>query len=174
VTITESSTGGHLLSASRPDTVAYGPISEFLADEALHVAPGPALARVAAAPRRPQPHGLSADWAYSKLRPLRMLDDDWDGHGAVMPAGEALDRAHEFLVTLETWPPHAPRPDVMASTEGGVLVEWDAGGVEIIIEFPARGCVNAYLKTPRTEAEGPVKDHLDDLSDALSHLVRLT
>ena len=174
MTITESSTGGHLLSASWPDTTVYGPVSEFLADEALHVAHGPALARVAAVSRRPQPRGLSVGWAYGKLRPLRALGEDWDGHGAVTPAGEALARAHEFLVTLETWPRHAPRPDVMASTEGGVLVEWDADGVEVIIEFPARGCVNVYLKTPRTEAEGPVKDHLDDLSEALSHIVRLT
>lgn len=174
MTITESSTGGHLLSASWPDTAAYGPISEFLVDEVLHVAHGPAIFRVAAATRRMQPHGLSVGWADRKLRPLRTLGDDWDGYGAITPAREALARAHEFLVTLESWPRHVPRPDVMASTEGGVLVEWDADVVEVIIEFPARGCVNVYLKTPRAEAEGPVEDHLDDLSEALSHLVRLT
>lgn len=174
MTITESSAGGHLLTASWPDTAAYGPISEFLADEVLHVAHGPAPARIAAAPRRPHLHVPSVGWAYDKLRPLRMLDDDWDGYGAVAPSDEALARAHEFLVTLETWPTCAPRPDVMASTEGGVLVEWDADGVEVIVEFPARGCVNVYVKTPRAEAEGPVTGHLDDLSQALSHLVRLT
>ena len=174
MTITESSTGGRLLSASWPDPAAYGPTSEFLADEALHVAHGPGLARFAAARRRPQPPGLPAGWAYRKLRHLRTLGDDWDGYGAVAPVDEALARAHEFLVTLETWPPHVPRPDVMASTEGGVLVEWDADSVEVIIEFPVRGCVNVYLKTPRTEAEGPVEDHRDDLSEALSRLVRLT
>lgn len=170
MTITESSTGGRLLSASWPDTAAYGPISEFLADEALYFAYGPALVRAAAAQRS----GLSVGWAYGVLRSLRTLGDDWDGHGAVAPSGEALARAQEFLLTLETWPPQAQRPDVMASTEGGVLVEWDADSVEVIIEFSARGCVNVYLKTPRTEAEGPVEDHLDDLSEALSLVVRLT
>ncbi len=174
MTIIESNTGGHLLSASWPDTAAYGPISEFLADDGLDVAHGPAIFRVVAARRRPQMHGLSAGWADGKLRRLRMLGDDWDGHGAAAPASEALARSHEFLVTLETWPRHVPRPDVMVSKEGGVLVEWDADGVEVIIEFPPRGCVNVYLKTPRAEAEGPVEDHLDDLSEALSHFVRLT
>jgi hypothetical protein len=154
--------------------VAYGPISEFLADDGLDVAHGRPFLGIVAARRRPQPHGLSAGWADRKLRRLRTLGDDWDGHGAAAPAREALARAHEFLVTLETWPRHVPRPDVMASTEGGVLVEWDADGVEVIIEFPAQGCVNVYLKTPRAEAEGPVADHLDDLSEALSHVVRLT
>lgn len=174
MTITESSTGGHLLSASWPDTAAYWPVSDFLADEDLHVAYGPAVFRVVAPRRRLQPPLLLAGWADRKLWRLRTLGDDWDGYGAVAPDAGALARAHEFLATLETWPRHVPRPDVMASTEGGVLVEWDADGVEVIIEFAARGCVNVYLKTPRAEAEGPVEDHLDDLSEALSHLVRLT
>ena len=174
MTITESNAGGRLLTASWPDTAAYGPISEFLADEALHVEHGPARARIAAVARRRYLRVPSVGWAYDKLQPLRMLDDDWDGYGALAPGGAALARAHEFLVTLETWPACAPRPDVMASTEGGVLVEWDADGVEVVIEFPARGCANVYVKTPHAEAEGPVTGHLDDLSQALSHLVRLT
>ncbi|MCY4104680.1 MAG: hypothetical protein OXG55_15705 [bacterium] len=174
MTIAESHSGSRLLSTSWPVTAAYGPTSGFLADEALHFANGPALTRVAAAPERPQPPVLSAGWAYGTLREMESLGDDWDGHGALAPSGEALTRAHEFLVTVETWPPRALRPDVMASTEGGVLVEWDADGAEIIIEFPSRGCVNVYLKTARIEAEGPVRDHLADLSEALSHIVRLT
>ncbi len=174
MTIIESNTRGHLLSASWPDTSAYGPISEFLADDDLDVAHGPTIFRAVAAGRRPQPHGLSDSWADRKLRRLRTLGDDWDGHGAAAPASEALARSHQFLVTLETWPRHVPRPDVMASTEGGVLVEWDADGVEVIIEFPVRGCVSVYLKTPRAEVEGPVEDHLHDLSEALSYFVRLT
>ena len=93
MTITESSTGGHLLSASWLDTAAYGPVSELLADDALHFAYGPRLTRVAAAPRRPQPHGLSVGWAYGKLRALRTLDDEWDGHGAVRPGGSGAGKA---------------------------------------------------------------------------------
>ncbi|MDE0668378.1 MAG: hypothetical protein OXI48_05050 [bacterium] len=174
MTITESHSGSRLLSRSWPDTAADGPTSGFLADVALHSANSPALTWVAAERRRAQPRGLSASWAYEKILALRSLRDDWDGHGGLSPSGEALACAYEFLVTLETWPPHALRPDVMASTEGGVLVEWDADDVEVIIEIPPRGGVNVYFKTARAEVEGPVEDHLADLSEALSHVVRQT
>lgn len=112
----------------------------------------------------------AADWLAPALTRLIDLDEGWDGYGAAAPSSEALSVASYYLRTLGTWKRQPPPPAVMASTEGGVLLEWQTEEVDLILEFESRGEVNAHVRTESLETEGPAGDQIDRVAEAFSRL----
>ncbi len=103
------------------------------------------------------------------LAALVDLDEDWDGYGALSPRPEAVEAANDFLRSLLALT-SLPEPDVMGSTEGGVLLEWETADVDLILEIEPLGTANAYVKTPLFEVEGPVGEHVIQVGEALALL----
>lgn len=99
------------------------------------------------------------------LEPLLSLTDDWDGHGAIAPSIDALKITSTFLRSLSG---AAQVPDVMASVSGGVLIEWEAAEVDLILEVESHGSVNVHVRKGDTEEEGPLAAHRVAVSEALS------
>jgi hypothetical protein len=59
-----------------------------------------------------------------KLDRLRELKEDWDEDGGVPPTEKAIDLAELILNTP---------PNVIATSNGGVQIEWPIAGAEICI-----------------------------------------
>ncbi len=66
------------------------------------------------------------EWAHA----LGGLQDNWDGHLARAPSSEFIERATALLDGL---PPDKPPPEVFPSTDGGVILEWNQPGAEIVV-----------------------------------------
>ena len=111
------------------------------------------------------------EWVERELTSLVDLDDDWDGYGAFAPTAEALREAAQFL---QIWRGLPRRPAVTGSTEGGVLLEWAADDVELVLEFEDHGEVSAYVRIGQTELEGPVHEHQETVRVALARLATAT
>ena len=60
---------------------------------------------------------------------LRQYHDNWDGHYAKAPAETAIQYATTLLDAVL---PHLPMPEVSPSTDGGVILEWDAHETEVL------------------------------------------
>lgn len=92
---------------------------------------------------------------------------NWDGHHAKVPSVEALRWAVRLLAAL---PDQVPDPHIMPSTEGGVLIEWNAEGVELILSLSGRGLDSAVVSIDGREQEGPAMALLHDIEYALALL----
>lgn len=96
------------------------------------------------------------------------LDHDWDGHGALKPSGAALGLARRVLAVLAA---EVPDPSVSPSTDGGVLLEWDAKGVELLLAVSASS-IEAVAKVDNHEVEGDLRSMIEDVATALAQLSR--
>lgn len=70
------------------------------------------------------------------LDKLRELKEDWDDDGAPAPAEEAIEMAERVLNMLRDEPGQA-----VPLTNGGVQLEWHAGGVDLEIVITPEGTV---------------------------------
>ena len=71
------------------------------------------------------------------LTKLRLLEDDWDDHGSPKPSEEAVEMAERILTMLRNEEGHAS-----ALEDGGVQLEWNAGGIDIEIVITAEGTLD--------------------------------
>ena len=170
MTIAAPGAESRLLSADDVRLAIHTPIAAALSDADIVRAP---LRRPLSIYQRRQ-ESVAENWTEGWLVPaltrLVDLDDGWDGYGAAAPSSEALAITSQFLRTLDTWKRQAPIPAVMASTEGGVLLEWETEEVDLILEFQAMGDVIAHVRTESCETEGPVGDQIDRVAEAFSCL----
>jgi hypothetical protein len=107
---------------------------------------------------------------FDLLEPLMFLSDDWNGEGSPAPSGPAVRLASQFLAPLLSL---LPRPDVMASVDGGVLIEWESEDTDLLFEISPNGTVQAYVRMFDLEEEGPVSDHEDGIVRAFQALSSL-
>lgn len=106
----------------------------------------------------------------SLLEPVARLVDlmpDWDGYQAKVPSVEVLKLAVRLLAAL---PDQVPDPQVMPSTDGGVLIEWGTSGVELLLSLSSRGLDGAVVSIDGREQEGSAAALHDDIMDALTLL----
>jgi len=101
------------------------------------------------------------------LAPLTALEENWDGYGALAPSAGALKAAEDVLVE---WGRSVPPPQVMASVEGGVLLEWESRDVDLVVDVGAEGGVSVYVRACDVENEGPLDDHRQEAERALTLL----
>lgn len=73
----------------------------------------------------------------AKLSQLLLLEDGWLGPGSLAPSRGAFDHYRQFLVALGD--AISLDAEAVAAGEGTLQVEWEAGGVERLIEFSDRG-----------------------------------
>ena len=99
---------------------------------------------------------LLSPWHEQACASLRSLEDDWDGYGANAPLPGPIARAERFLSQLGPSHIWANHPDVMATPEGGVFLEWDEedSGLVLILDFEPDDSTVCYVKSEEKEAEG--------------------
>lgn len=99
---------------------------------------------------------------------LSKVMPNWDGHGGKAPPAAALVSAVELLSAL---PKEVPDPEIMASTEGGVLIEWDTGRIELLLNVTSAGIESAVVSIDGEEVEGPLGFIRDQVVQAFSLLM---
>ena len=97
------------------------------------------------------------------------LTTDWDGYGAHPPCEFSIQSARKLWRWLKT---HyvLPLPDVMATPEGGVYLEWDTPNAVLVIELsPGNEVdeVDIYAKTPDFDIDGRLKDYGQEFFETL-------
>ena len=103
------------------------------------------------------------------MEPLLWLSDDWDGHGALAPSVGAMKICGAFLRGV---PENLCLPDVTASVDGGILLEWDSDDSDLLLSIDKNGHVTAYLRNGTTEVEGPLSSHQLAVAETLSSFVQ--
>ena len=69
---------------------------------------------------------------------------------------------------LAALPPQVPDPEVLPSTDGGVLLEWDMSGVELLLGLDDQALHTAVVSIDGSgEQEGPAVGLHDAIVDAL-------
>lgn len=96
----------------------------------------PAESATTAPPIAPETLPPWFDATIGKIRALKELKSGWDSYGAAPIASEAVDGA-ELIVRLAATP-NMPEPAVVATSTGGVQLEWHTLDCDAEIEvFPA-------------------------------------
>lgn len=90
-----------------------------------------------------------------EIEALLCYSDDWDGHGAKAPTKAAVQTAIETLVGVCSCPGD---PTVSASVVGGVMLEWEKPGVELLFHFDEDGNMAALACINGVDWEGWVDD----------------
>jgi hypothetical protein len=101
---------------------------------------------------------------------VRKLEENWDGHGAHAPCRHSMDLTHRLWSYLNKKFQDLPLPEVMATSEGGVYLEWDTPNAELIVEFDPAGKADIFAKTADFEVDGSLKDHSREFWLTLSAL----
>ena len=89
---------------------------------------------------------------------VRELEENWDGHGAHPPCKHSIELIQQFWSWLKKHR-NLPLPDVMATSEGGVYLEWDTPNAVLIVEFDPVGNADIFAKTTDFDVDGPLKDY---------------
>ena len=116
----------------------------------------------------PHPHPHLRPSLAEKLSRLVALDANWDGSGAQTPAPDSIGKVAEFLAAL---PREIPDPDVIASTTGGVLLEWETDDVELLLSVVGSAFASAVVLIDNDEVEGSVATVRDEIFEALYRLI---
>jgi hypothetical protein len=118
----------------------------------------------------PTPHLIAPQ---PRLRPslfdpvarLAELMPNWDGYQGKPPSAAVLKMTIRVLAAL---PPQVPDPEVLPSTDGGVLLEWDMSGVELLLGLDDQALHTAVVSIDGSgEQEGPAVGLHDAIVDAL-------
>ena len=99
---------------------------------------------------------------------INLLQADWDGHGAEIPCEVSIERAWRFWTALSQ--EGKPSPEVMATSEGGVYLEWDTPDVVLVVEFEPSGDTSLFARTAGFEVEGPFGSLTREFAEAVSAL----
>ncbi|TXL69379.1 hypothetical protein FHP25_39210 [Vineibacter terrae] len=88
--------------------------------------------------------GNLPDWmreVLARLNQVARMPENWDTYGAVPVNQRTLE--HSLLVLTKLMPASRYLPRILASTHGGVLLQWDDGRreLEISVDAPMRGSV---------------------------------
>lgn len=113
-------------------------------------------------------HGPSFD-SLDIFARVREFEADWDGHGANPPRKGALKRARRFWTSLNSHH-NLPLPDVMATPEGGVYLEWDTPNAVLMIEFGPRDEIDIYARTADFDVDGQLTDYRREFLQTLRAL----
>lgn len=93
------------------------------------------------------------------------LMPDWDGYQGKAPSVASLNLAVRVLAAL---PSQVPDPRVLPSTDGGVLLEWETSGVELLLSLGDHGLQSAVVSIDGLdEHEGSAAGLHDEIIDAL-------
>jgi hypothetical protein len=103
------------------------------------------------------------------MEPLLWLVDDWDGHGALAPSVAAMKICGAFLRGA---PENLRLPDVSASVDGGILLEWDSEESDLLLSIDQIGHVTVYLRNGTAEIEGSLSSHQLAVAETLSSFVQ--
>lgn len=99
---------------------------------------------------------------------VRRLQANWDGHGANTPCGVSVERAWRFWTALSQ--KGTPFPEVMATSEGGVDLEWGTPDVALVVEFEPSDDTGLFARTAGFEVDGPLGSLSREFADAVSAL----
>ncbi len=97
---------------------------------------------------------------------VKKLKANWDGYGAHPPNRRAIEVTEQFWSSLARRH-DLPVPLVMATSEGGVYLEWDTQNAVLVIEFGPDGVIDIFVETPDLDVDGPLKDYYDEFRQAL-------
>ena len=89
------------------------------------------------------------------------LEANWDGHGANPPCRHSIEVAQRFWLRLRK-SNDMPSPDVMATPEGGVYLEWDTPTAVLMVEFRPDGEADIFAKTSDFDVDGRFKDYVKE------------
>ena len=115
------------------------------------------------------------DQTFSQLTGFLSLGENWNGYGEHPIHGSAVKRA---VAVLDAVCPDAPAPYVVPMSDGGVQIEWAAGGFEVEVEVPPTGPAQILIVEPsgreiemsapssRSPAWGQLRDWLEQLASA--------
>lgn len=118
-----------------PNTV---PTSSAWESESVHQVPlGKSMVRIEHVGELPQ-------WmrdALSRLNQVAQMPSNWDTYGAIPVNQRTLE--HALLVLTKLMPSSKRLPQILASSHGGVLLQWDDGRreLEVSVDGPMRGTV---------------------------------
>ena len=108
---------------------------------------------------------MRASMGFGRVRRLRA---DWDGHGAEIPCEASIERAQRFWTELSQ--DGKPPPEVMASSEGGVYLEWDTPDALLVVEFEPSGKTSLLARTADFDVDGPLDEFRQEFDRAASLL----
>ena len=80
-----------------------------------------------------------------RLEGFLSLKEDWNGYGEQPIHESAVKRA---VAVLDDVCPMGPEPWVVPTSDGGVQIEWAAGGFEIEVEVPPTGPAQILIVEP--------------------------
>ena len=130
-------------------TVATGgpaPNASLIASDFIPKVPGRKPMRVRLPEGLPHDATLYLVKAIQSLSHLHQLESCWDGRTAEMLTDDACETAVRLLVSLAI--PAPPTVQLVPLTDGGVQLEWHAGGNDVEIEVDAIGEVHAFISAP--------------------------
>ena len=114
------------------------------------------------------PYQLFASPKMSALRQLehqlRSITDNWDGYHAKAPNTEAIETT---LTVLNQLPNDTPFPDVCPSTGGGVILEWESPGAEVLLVIESAYEIETTVDLEGSRFEGPIESLMSELVEAL-------
>lgn len=101
---------------------------------------------------------------------VKLLQADWDGYGAEAPHEQSIRDAWQFWNGLRAISVELPDPDVYATSEGGVCLEWKTTNVTLVVEFEPDEDADLFARTTEFDVQGPLHEHSQELFHALSAL----
>lgn len=117
-------------------------------------------------------HDSEVEQITNQLLELAALNRGWDSYGALPPTAVAIEGA-----AWVAWKLHAAglrAPQILATTDGGVRVEWSDRVREVSIEVDAVGRLSTYCfdESRGVEFEGSLDDPDEAWSTVLADLNR--
>ena len=97
---------------------------------------------------------------------VRELGADWDGYGAHPPCESSIKFAQRLWQSLRS-NYDLPLPDVMATPEGGVYLEWDTPNAVLVVELGPSGEADIYARTCDFDVDGRLKDYRQEFLQTL-------
>ena len=100
---------------------------------------------------------------------VKELEADWDGYGAHPPCEFSIEFAQRLWRSLRS-NFDLPLPDVMATPEGGVYLEWDTPNAVLLVECSPGGEVDIFARTSDFDVDGRLKDYRKEFLQTLNAL----
>ena len=100
---------------------------------------------------------------------VKGLEDDWDGYGALKPFPRAVEVTEQLWLSLSRRY-KLPVPAVMATSDGGVYLEWVTQNAMLIVEFEPDGTIDMSAETSTFSVDGALKEYQDQFWQTLRAL----
>lgn len=119
-------------------------------------------------------HGASS-WrksAFDRLSALGSLRPNWDSYGAAPVSIHAITKAARLLHWLADR--EAPAPQIVATADGGVQIEWHVKNADVELDITAKGVATIDVEDLATGelTSSPVEQDALALRSALSRLAQ--